>query len=140
MAPDLKKILIMNTNVVLDFADAISNADVDKIYSLMAEDHLFIDSQDNRVLGKENMKQAWIGYFALFPDYKIEINEILEKDSLICAIGYASGTYKNLKNKNNSNHWRIPAAWSAIVKDNKIKVWQVYADNIIVMKIINENE
>jgi limonene-1,2-epoxide hydrolase len=130
----------MNTNIVLDFVNAINNANVDKIYNLMTDDHLFIDSQDNRVIGKEKMKQAWIEYFALFSDYKIEINEILEKDSLICILGYASGIYKNLINENNSNYWRIPAAWTSIVKDNKIKVWQVYADNSVVLDIINKNE
>jgi hypothetical protein len=135
---NLNKIFTMNANIVLDFVDAINSADVDTIYNLMAEGHLFIDSQDNRVIGKENMKQAWIGYFALFPDYKIEIKEILEKDSLFCILGYASGTYKNLKNENNSNYWRIPAAWTATVKDNQIKVWQVYADNSIVLEIINK--
>jgi ketosteroid isomerase-like protein len=89
-------------------------------------------------MGKDNMRQGWIGYFALFPDYKIEINEILEKGSLICMFGYASGTYKNLINEDNSNHWRIPAAWRAIVKDEQIKLWQVYTDNIIVMDIIKK--
>ena len=130
----------MKTKVVLDFVEAINSVNVDKIYVLMTENHLFIDSKDNRVKGRENMKQAWVGYFALFPDYKIEINEILEKDLLICILGYASGTYKNLKNKNDSNHWRIPAAWTAIVKGNQIKVWQVYADNSVVLDIINKNK
>jgi ketosteroid isomerase-like protein len=130
----------MKTKVVLDFVEAINNGNVDKIYDLMTENHLFIDSQDNRVKGKENMKQAWVGYFALFPDYKIEINEILEKDSLICILGYASATYKNLKNENNSNYWRIPATWTAIVENNQIKVWQVYADNSMVLDIINRNK
>jgi ketosteroid isomerase-like protein len=130
----------MNTNIVLDFVNAINDANVDKIYNFMTDDHLFIDSQDNRVIGKEKMKQAWIEYFALFSDYKIEINEILEKGSLICILGYASGIYKKLINENNSNYWRIPAAWTSIVIDNKIKVWQVYADNSIVLDIINRNE
>lgn len=130
----------MNTNVVLDFADAINTANVDKICGLMTDDHLFIDSRDNKTLGKENMKQAWIAYFKLFPDYKIEINEVIEKDSLICAFGYASGTYNDKKNEKDSNYWRIPAAWRAIIKDNHIKVWQVYADNGLVMDIINRNK
>ena len=130
----------MNRNIVLDFVEAINSANVDKIYNLMTDDHLFVDSQDNRVIGKENMKQAWIGYFALFPDYRIEINEIFEKDALICVLGYASATYKNLKNENNGNYWRIPAAWTAVVKDNLIQVWQVYADNSIMQDIINKNE
>jgi hypothetical protein len=105
----------------------------------MSDDHLFIDSQDNKFVGKDNMKQGWIGYFALFPDYKIEITETLEKGALVCILGYACGTYKNLKDENNSNFWRIPAAWSAIIKDNKVKQWQVYADNIVVMDIVNKN-
>jgi ketosteroid isomerase-like protein len=130
----------MNTDRVLDFIAAINSADIDKICGLMTNDHLFIDSQDNRVTGRDNMKQAWIGYFALFPDYKIEINQILVKDSLVCLLGYASGTYKNLKNAINSNHWKIPAAWTAILEKDKIKVWQIYADNIIVLGIINKNE
>lgn len=130
----------MKTKILLDFVDAINAADVDKLYSLMANDYLFIDAHDNKVTGRDNMKQAWSGYFSMFPDYKIEINEILEKDSLICILGYASGTYTNLKTPDNSNYWRVPAAWTAIIKDNQVKQWQVYADNIIVMDIVKRNK
>ena len=130
----------METKIVLDFIDAINSANVDKIYDLMAIDHVFIDSQDNKTAGKENMRQGWTSYFALFPDYKIEINEILEMDDLICMLGYASGTFRNLINEDKSNYWRIPAAWRAIVKENQINLWQVYADNIVVMNIINKNK
>jgi ketosteroid isomerase-like protein len=130
----------MKTKILLDFVDAINAADVDKLYSLMTNDHIFIDSHDNKVTGRDKMKQAWIGYFAMFPDYKIEINQILEKDSLICAFGYASGTYKNVKTTDNSNYWRVPAAWTAIINDNLVEQWQVYVDNIIVMDIIKRNQ
>jgi len=130
----------METKIILDFIDAINNANLDKMYDLMTIDHVFIDSQDNKTIGKDKMRQAWIGYFALFPDYKIEINEILEKDNLTGLFGYASGTYRNIINEDNRNYWRIPAAWRAIVKDNQIKLWQVYADNLIVMDIINKNK
>jgi ketosteroid isomerase-like protein len=129
----------MNKNVALDFVAAINSGNVNRIYDLMTDDHLFIDSQDNRMAGKENMKQAWIGYYQLFPDYNIEVNQVLENSSLICMIGYASGTYKSNKNENNSNYWRIPAVWTAITEEDKIKVWQVYVDNLPVMEIINKN-
>lgn len=131
---------LMNGSVVKDFINAINDANIEKICSLMTDDHIFIDSQGNKCIGKDKMKQAWIGYFELFPDYKIEINETFEKDSLICMLGYASATYKNLKSGNNSNHWIIPASWKAIIKDNKINHWQVFADNVIVMDIINKNK
>ena len=130
----------MGTRIVLEFINAINHANIDKISDLMTIDHEFIDSQDNRTMGKDKMRQAWMGYFALFPDFKIEINEILEKDNLISLFGYASGTYRNSINKDKSNYWRIPVAWRAIVKDNLIELWQVYADNLIVMDIVNRNK
>ena len=130
----------MKTQIVFDFVDAINTGNVDNLCLLMTTDHIFIDSQDNKTEGKDKIKQAWMAYFSWFPDYKIEINEIFEKDSLICLLGYASGTYKALKKTNNSNFWRIPAAWKAIIQDNKVKQWQVYADNIVVMEIINRNK
>lgn len=130
----------MNTKITLEFVDAINKADIDKICSLMSDDHVFIDSQDSRVIGKDNMKPGWLEYFKLFPDYNIEIEETFEKNELVCLLGYASGTYRNLQNETNSNHWRIPAAWKAIVHNNQIKHWQVYADNIIVLGIINSNK
>ena len=130
----------MESKIVLDFIKAINIADVDKMCALMTIDHTFIDSQDNQTIGKNKMRQAWIEYFSLFPDYKIEVNEIFEKGSLMCILGYASGTYKNLINDDKSNFWRIPAALKAIVKDDQIKLWQVFADNIQVMEIINKNK
>jgi hypothetical protein len=97
----------MKCKVVLDFIDAINSANIRSILDLMTDDHVFIDSQGNKATGKDILEQAWIGYFGLFPDYSIEIKDTLEKDSLICILGFASGTYKNLHNTENSNHWRI---------------------------------
>jgi hypothetical protein len=129
----------MKTKVILDFIDAINRSDVGRILELMTDDHVFIDSQGNQATGKDILEPAWTRYFKLFPDYKIEINETFEKNSMICMLGCASGTYKGLYNEKNTNHWRIPAAWAAIVEDNKVRSWQVYADNIIVMEIVNRN-
>jgi ketosteroid isomerase-like protein len=130
----------MYTKIILDFVDAINHADLDKMVELMADDHVFVDSRDNKSTGKDNLKQAWMFYFDLFPDYNIEITGMLQKKSLLCMYGYASGTYKNMKNEDNSNHWKIPAAWTAIIKNNKVKYWQVYADNGLVIDIVNRNK
>jgi hypothetical protein len=42
----------MKTKILLDFVDAINTADVDKLYSLMTIDHIFIDSHDTKNLFK----------------------------------------------------------------------------------------
>jgi ketosteroid isomerase-like protein len=130
----------MGKEVILDFINAINSANIERMVDLMTDDHEFTDTQDNKMSGKENLRKAWKVYFELFPDYKIEVNEILEKGDLICLLGHASATYKNMHNENNSNYWRIPAAWKAILENNLVKRWQVYADNIIVMDVINKNK
>jgi len=129
-----------NASIVLQFVKAINTANIDKIEELMTTDHIFVDSGDGKYLGKENMKQLWIGYYEMFPDYKIEIMDITENDSVVGIFGYASGTYKGLKDENNSNYFRVPAAWKAIVEDSKIKHWQVYNETKQVEEIIERNK
>jgi ketosteroid isomerase-like protein len=129
----------MNKQIVYDFAEAISAHDIEKIYSLMADDHAFIDAHGNKVEGKDKMKAGWAGYFQWFPDYKIEMTDIFENDDTIAAFGFAGGTFKGLKTENNENYWRLPASFKAVVEVGKIKLWQVYADTKIPFDIISKN-
>jgi ketosteroid isomerase-like protein len=131
----------MNLKIVLDFIESINSANIDRLYNLMSIDHEFIDSRGNSMIGNHNMKEAWAGYFDLFSDYKIEVTDTLQNDSIIVLLGYASGTYKTTnKNEDNKNYWKVPASWKAIVVNNKIKLWQVYADNSVVIEIMNKNK
>ena len=70
------------------------------------------------------MKAGWTSYFEFFPDYHIEIKQILCEGNLAVAYGYAGAG-------NGDKAWKIPAAWRAIIKDGEIKLWQVYADTKI---------
>lgn len=131
----------MDLKVVRDFIESINSANIDRLHALMSNDHEFIDSRGNSMVGNDNMKKAWIGYFELFPDYKVEITETFQNDSIIVLLGYASGTYKTAnKNMDNCNYWKVPASWKAIVVDKKVKLWQVYADNSVAIEIINRNK
>lgn len=109
---------------ITDFVVAVNSHDLEKIAGLMSDDHTFIDAHGNEMTGKERMKAGWRSYFQLFPDYYIEIKEIVSKGDLAMAYGYASaGTGEKA--------WKIPAAWRAIVRKGKIELWQVYADTKI---------
>lgn len=130
----------MNKKIVYKFTDAINQHDIDKIYSLMTDDHKFIDSLGNEVIGRDKMKSGWAKYFELFPDYKIEIIDIFENGNTIALFGFASGTYKGLKTEKKENFWQLPAAWKAMVKNDKIKLWQVYADTKTVFNVIDKNK
>jgi hypothetical protein len=43
--------------------------------------------------------------------------------------GSAQGTFTRDGQLNTENLWNTPAAWKAIVKNGKIALWQVFADN-----------
>ena len=111
-------------DVVLNFIEAINAGDVENICSLMATNHVFIDSVGHQHKGVPLMKSGWSAYFESFPDYKIEISEIFERDKEFVLLGRASASFKGEKVK----CWGIPAAWKAIIENGKVLCWQVFAD------------
>jgi ketosteroid isomerase-like protein len=124
--------------IVLSFVKAINDHDVGKITDLMSEDHVFIDGSGNKHMGKDGMKNGWQSYYQLFPDFVIEITDVIDHKSIFGLFGFVSGTYTNIKDKSNSNFWKATAAWKAIVQDKKIKHWQVFCDYTSLMEIINK--
>ena len=128
----------MARQTVLDFIAAINAHDIEKIISLMTEDHIFIDCHGNRQ-NKNEMRIGWLGYFSWFPDYRIEIEEMLVLGRTVGIFGFASATYNTQDVLPDQNHWRLPAAWKAAVENNKIKLWQVYADSKIPFAIMNRS-
>jgi len=129
-----------NKETVLAFVNAINDHDVDKIYNLMSDDHIFIDGSGGKHIGKTDMKEGWQNYYQMFPDYIIEITDITENDSVIGLFGYASGTYKTNKKLQKENFWKTTASWKATVENKKIKLWQVYCDYTQLMEIIKKEQ
>ena len=127
----------MSGELVLDFVKCINEHDVNRLSEFLADDHTFTDAHNNIISGKENMLQGWRGYYSMFPDYKIEVDEFYEAGSTFVMMGFASGTYKGLNPER--NHWKLPSAWKAVVENGKIKHWQVYCDTKIPMEIIEKN-
>lgn len=130
---DKKK--VKNINLVLSFINAINNHDVHAIVDHISEDHMFRDSIGINVTGIEDMKEAWESCFMLFPDYKINYEDLICGTDEIAVYGIASGTV-NIGNRiDEHNHWAIPATWKAVIKNNKIAEWRVYADIDPIRKI-----
>jgi ketosteroid isomerase-like protein len=116
-------------DVVLQFERAINSRNPEAIVSLMTADAEFIDSLGSHIKGTDRLRTAWIGYFKMFPDYSISHAEIFAEGSTVSVFGEAQGTLASDGQIKQENFWKIPAAWRAVVKDGKIAVWQVYADN-----------
>jgi ketosteroid isomerase-like protein len=108
---------------------AINGQDAEALRSLMTGDHVFIDSQANRVQGATAMEAGWRGYFALVPDYWIRADHVMAADEVVLASGEAGGT-------TDGEPWRTPAAWKAVIRDGRVAEWQVFADNKPVYEIL----
>lgn len=122
--------------VVRAFAERISADDADGLCDLMTEDHVFIDAMDTTVQGREVMRKGWRGYFAMVPDYSIQIEQIFSAGDTVGAFGRAGGTYSSDGTLKPENRWEVPAAWLAVVRDEKVALWRVYTDNEPIRQIM----
>jgi ketosteroid isomerase-like protein len=117
---------------VLAFFDAINERDPDKLAALMTQDHVFIDSLGNSVLGREKMRVGWRAYFAMCLDYRASHEDIFHNGNIVAAFGSAGGTIDKTK-------WQTPAAWRAVVRDGLVQEFRVYADNKPVYDILTKS-
>jgi uncharacterized protein (TIGR02246 family) len=116
-------------DVVLAFIDAINGRDVDSLCRLMTDDHLFVDSGGAEHRGRETMRSGWHGYFAMVPDYTIEVQEVVADGPVVVVVGTARGTYAADGKLDPANRWSTPAAWRAEMTGRRVATWQVFADN-----------
>jgi ketosteroid isomerase-like protein len=124
--------------IVLSFLDRINAHDVEGICALMTQDHTFVDGLGNKFSGVENLRKGWASYFNWFPDYTVSHEEILGSGPIVLLAGSARGTYAVGGKLPKENHWEVPAAWKAVVRNGQIAAWQVYADNQPARKIMGE--
>ncbi len=126
------------TAVVLQFIDRINAGNIAAMCALMAENHVFVDGLGNRLQGRENLRAAFKSYFALFPDYRISHEEVLEDRNVVAIFGTAAATYSVNGKLQKENHWEIPAAWKALVRNGQIAEWRVYCDNQPARKLLGD--
>lgn len=126
----MKKQQDTNQKIALNFVNAINTHDIDRIMALMTKDHAFFEAYGNSE-SREEMKLGWPGYFQWFPDYMIDISQVLSSGDTVALFGYASGTYHG-----EANHWCIPAVWRVVIEADRVKSWQVYADSKIPYEIM----
>ncbi|UYP44236.1 hypothetical protein NEF87_000521 [Candidatus Lokiarchaeum ossiferum] len=110
----------LNVLIVKEFNNAINRRDIRKLASLMAEDHQFIDSENEIHKGKGSMVASWKEFFHLYPNYKNHFVKFYTEKNKVIIEGYSTCSHKVLDG---------PAIWTAIIVDQKIQEWRVYLDN-----------
>jgi limonene-1,2-epoxide hydrolase len=129
-----------SAEVALSFVSAINRQDVEELASLMAADHVFIDSGGSAIHGREKMREAWAQYFQMFPDYAVEVRRTFESGASVGLFGAARGTYAPDGKLDASRRWEVPAAWEAEVRGGEIALWRVFADLEPVLRIVRAAE
>lgn len=111
------------------FVASINAHDVGGLVDQMTADHLFVDSLGAIVQGRETMRAAWNGYFRMFPDFHIEVEQQVARGGMVLACGQTRGTYGAAGPTQPGDSWSAPAAWRVVIRDRRVAEWQVYCDN-----------
>jgi ketosteroid isomerase-like protein len=105
--------------IALHFNECINRRDIDGLAALMTEDHTFIDTANHSVQGKDQVVEAWRGFFALFPDYRNIFERVELRHSFVAISGYSTCSEPQLDG---------PALWTAKLRDGQVAEWRVYHD------------
>jgi ketosteroid isomerase-like protein len=125
-------------DVVLDFERRINSRSPGAIVRSLTPDSEFVDSLGSRIEGLEKLRSAWEGYFKMVPDYTISHDEIFRQGNTVVMLGCAQGTFSSDGEMRKENYWTTPAAWRVVVKEGKIALWQVFADNEPIRAILRK--
>ncbi|UCF06534.1 MAG: nuclear transport factor 2 family protein [bacterium] len=110
------------------FVEAINSSDVNHMTGLMTSNHMFVDADGSEHVGKDQMSLGWQNYFALVPDFQIEIIDRFEREDTVVLLGWASGTIMQKGELKPKNQWRVPAAWRVVIESDHVAVWQLYTN------------
>lgn len=125
-------------DVVKEYIKRINEHNLTGMLEITADDAAFVDSMGINTTGKIDMQKAWDLFLTFFPDYTIQVKDIISKNGMVAVFGTAKGTVATGGRILDENKFEIPASWTATVKQGKISKWRVYADNEPVRKLLEK--
>ena len=72
----------------------------------------------------------------MVPDYAVAIEESYPSGPVVVMLGVAQGTFTRNGVLYPENRWKTPVAIRALIEDNLVSEWRVYADNDPIRKIM----
>ncbi|HEY5854363.1 MAG TPA: nuclear transport factor 2 family protein [Aldersonia sp.] len=111
---------------VVGFVDAINRGDVERLCSLMTEDHRLQVLDEAPLAGRAANREAWIGYTTAYPDYVIYPSRIVDHGAEVFVLGTTTGSHLGLADEEERT---LGVIWRAVVRDGALSVWQVIEDS-----------
>ncbi len=105
--------------LVEQFNDCITRADLTGLGALMTDDHRFVDSGGQGWSGRDRCLEAWSGFFEAFPGYRNVFGSVDSKGGVVVVTGHSECVEPSLDG---------PAIWTATVAGDRVAEWRVYDD------------
>jgi limonene-1,2-epoxide hydrolase len=116
-------------DLVRAFVEAINSHDVDGAVAMLADDHLFIDGVGLETQGRVQVQETWQQHLGTFPDYRINIKDIEERDGVVEIRGTARGIVPgSADDELIMAGLEVPGTWRAVVRDGLITEWRVSSE------------
>ena len=107
------------------YVEHINRQDVERLTQGMTEDHRFVDSSGDEVVGRDPMTDGWIDYFRMCPDYIIHVSEFHQQGNRVFLMGQTTGSHLDLPWR---EEFQDKVIWIADVKGDRISLWKILGD------------
>lgn len=114
----------LNHDPVAAFVEAIKRGAVGELAALMSEDHRFIDSMGNKVVGRATMMGGWTTYLEMFPGFRNTVNRRFDAGNRVALFGHTHATHAA-----SGRVVRMRAAWLILVRNAQVAEWCVFGEN-----------
>jgi hypothetical protein len=111
---------------VVRFVDAINAGDLDRLGSLMSEDHRLVVLDEAPLVGRAANVEAWRGYLSAFPDYVIYLRHVATIGSRVAVLGTTTGSHLGLVD---DEEMALDVIWIAEVTNGTLSSWCIAADS-----------
>jgi ketosteroid isomerase-like protein len=110
---------------VVSFVDAINHGDVDRLGSLMTDDHRLVVLDEAPLTGRAENVEAWRGYASSYPEYVIYPDRFVERDGHVALLGRTTGSHLGLPDEQERE---VSVIWVAEVVDGTLAAWRIVED------------
>ena len=125
-----------NRHIALDFISCINSHDVLGMSRLLAENAEFVSAKGEAIGDHGLMRMTWSRYFEAFPEYFIEVEQVLESGRVVAIFG--ASVFSDPRNV--ERMVRRPSAWRATIDGGLVHGWQVFAhDDLSVSEDMHAN-
>jgi ketosteroid isomerase-like protein len=112
--------------LAVSFVDAINGNDVERLGSLMSNDHELKIFGEAPVVGRAANVEAWRGYCGSWPAYVIYPRRMAQTGDTVAILGHTTGSHLGLADEEES---QLTLIWLCRERGGRVASWELIEDN-----------